>query len=733
MMKEPQYISHLRQEGDGRWVFQSNEEHSAGVAKLAGDFAADFGMRTWGEVLGLLHDKGKERKSFQQYIRRESGYEPSLRQAGEHYHSFVGAAIAREKFGKSADIFITNPILSHHTGLRDVYAISRDIEKGIPSDVDAATPSLPALKGIQLAAAPAAEDFHHIARQLFSCLVDADRLDTERFMNPDAAAIRGGKATLADLLPKLNDYLEKLAAKASETEVNRIRQQVQQRCAETATMVQGVYSLTVPTGGGKTLSSLVWAMRHAVQHGLRRVIIAIPYTSIIVQTAEILRKIFGEENVLEHHSAVDADSMDDEQRLKWESATENWDYPIVVTTNVQLFESMISNRASDCRKLHNITKSVIILDEAQTLPTQYLAVIVATLRTYQKLFHVSILLTTASQPVLTGDIEGSQDVVKGLDTVSEIIPTDYQLHDRLRRVRLEIDYNAHTYDEVAELLMAHKRVLCIVNTRRDARELFSRLPKEGVTLHLSKTMCAEHIRQTIGKVKEALADEREEVIRVVATQLVEAGVDIDFPVVFRQEAGLDSVLQAAGRCNREGRLPISTTHVFSLAKEHNLPDGDITHANNARRALPSGSDWFSPETMKLYFHQLYSQKENFDKDEVNKGLCHNPKNDYILFETAAKNFHYIDDLSKTVFVKWGEGEALIEALKQNHDYGLMKRLSRYGVNVSQWELDKLRAMGVVEKLQNEQNEMLVVAYASQYDPDVGLMTDNQWLDKNQVI
>lgn len=731
-MKEPQFISHLRQEGDGTWVFQSNEEHSAGVAKLAGGFAADFGMRTWGEVLGLLHDKGKERKSFQQYIRRESRYDPSLPQAGEHYHSFVGAAIAREKFGKSADIFLTNPILSHHSGLHDVGAISRDIENGIPSDVDAATPSLPALKGIQLAAAPAAEDFHHIARQLFSCLVDADRLDTERFMNPDAAAIRGGKATLADLLPKLNNYLEKLAAKAPDTEVNRIRQQVQQRCVETATMAQGVYSLTVPTGGGKTLSSLVWAMRHAVHHGLRRVIIAIPYTSIIVQTAEILRKIFGEENVLEHHSAVDVDSMDDERRNKWEAATENWDYPIVVTTNVQLFESMISNRASDCRKLHNITKSVIILDEAQTLPTQYLAVIVATLRTYQKLFHVSILLTTASQPVLTGDIKGCnpQVKVKGLDAVSEIIPADYQLHDRLRRVRIEIDSDAHTYDEVAEQLMAHKRVLCIVNTRRDARELFSRLPKEGVTLHLSKTMCAEHIRQTIGKVKEALADEREEIIRVVATQLVEAGVDIDFPVVFRQEAGLDSVLQAAGRCNREGRLPISTTHVFSLAKEHNLPKGDITDANEARLDLPSDSDWFSPETMKLYFRKLYRQKVNFDKGKVNEVLCLNPAKDYILFETAAKNFHYIDDLSKTVFVKWGEGEALIEDMKRNQDYGLMKRLTRYGVSVREWELTKLREMGVVEELPNG---MLVVAYASQYDPEVGLMTDNQWLDKNQVI
>lgn len=722
-MKEPQFISHLKQDDDGHWIFQSNEDHSAGVAKLAGDFADAFGMSSWGEVLGLLHDKGKERPSFQQYIRRNSGYDPSLPQAAEHRHSFVGAAMAHERFGKSSDIFLTNPILSHHSGLRDACEITDDIKDGVPNNVS--TPSLPALSRAQLTATPTQDDLHHIARQLFSCLVDADRLDTERFMAPDSAKLRDGKAGLADLLPMLTDHLDRLNAKAPDTEVNRIRRQIQQRCAEAATSAQGVYSLTVPTGGGKTLSSLLWAIRHALRHGLRRVIIAIPYTSIIVQTAQTLKAIFGDDNVLEHHSAVDIDAMDDATRRQWQMAAENWDYPIVVTTNVQLFESMLSNRASACRKLHNIVRSVIILDEAQTLPTQFLAPIVSTLRTYQRMFCVSILLTTASQPVLCGDIEGCNPRVRveGLDTIEEIMPPDFRLHDRLRRVRIDVDGEQSTYDEVAERLTAHQRVLCIVNTRRDAREVFRRLPKEGVTLHLSKTMCAEHIRQAIGRVKEALADEHEQVVRVVATQLVEAGVDIDFPVVFRQEAGLDSVLQAAGRCNREGRLAVGTTHVFSLGRDK-LPKGDISDANNARLDLPPDSDYLSPETMALYFRQLYCRKETFDKGDISKRL-----RDFC-FRTAAESFHYIDDLSQTVFVKWGGSEALIDKLMQSPDHSLMRSLSRYSVSVRPWELQRLREMGVVEEMSNG---MRVVSYASQYDPEVGLMTDNMWENENLLI
>ena len=278
-------------------------------------------------------------------------------------------------------------------------------------------------------------------------------------------------------------------------------------------------------------------------------------TSIIAQTAAILKNIFGEDNVLEHHSDFNIEDIkDDNFRQMTKLATENWDYPIIVTTNVQLFESMFDNRPSKCRKLHNICNSVIILDEVQTLPSEFLLPIVDSLKTYNKLFNTSILLTTASQPVLSGEIKGCNYTVRleGIDKITEIIPLNFNLHKKLHRAEISVDNTISTYGDVANFMKQHTRVLCIVNTRNDAKKIFDLLPNEGITLHLSKMMCPAHIKQTITQLKDALKDNRKSIIRVVSTQLIEAGVDIDFPIVLRQEAGLDSVLQAAGRCNREG-------------------------------------------------------------------------------------------------------------------------------------------------------------------------------------
>lgn len=550
-----------------------------------------------------------------------SGYSPEVKVIGNYHHAYVGGAIAGKQYGKSADNLIVNQILSHHSGLHDSDEIDAAIKKEMDQNHDGQLP--PEINTdigtIKLNKPPfvlSPNDFHHLARMLFSCLVDADYLDTESFMDKTSSELRSGKATLTELLPKLENYLLELKANATDSAVNHVRDEVQNQCIRTSESPIGFYSLTVPTGGGKTLSSLVWAMRHAIHNGQDRVIVAIPYTSIIVQTASILRNIFGEENVLEHHSNADPEQIRDERlRERMRLATENWDYPIIVTTNVQLFESMFDNRPSVCRRLHNIVNSVIILDEVQTLQVDYLQPIVDSLKTYNKLFKMSVLFTTASQPVLSGVIEGCNPKASfsGINEIKEIIPENFRLHDKLRRVRLDIDNEGKTYDEVAGMLTRHKRVLCVVNTRNDAKELYKRLPQEGVTLHLSKMMCPAHIRETIAKIKTALKDDENEIIRVVSTQLIEAGVDIDFPVVFRQEAGLDSVLQAAGRCNREGNLNTGTTYVFSLANEHNLPKGDIQDGNNARKSIVGDHDWFDPSTMKLYFRQLYCRKDSFDK------------------------------------------------------------------------------------------------------------------------
>ena len=595
-----QLISHLYQDkNDGHWVIQSNEEHTDNVAKLASDFADEFGMAPWGEVLGKLHDKGKESNAFQKYIRKASGYAPDIKVPEEHRHAYVGGVIARRIYGKGFDNIFVNQIFSHHTGLHDsdeLYGEKSDLKKNIPVEIDTNVVK----STLNKSPFPVdSNSFHHFARMLFSCLVDADYLDTEAFMDKESSDLRKNKASLKHLMPLLEKYLMNLKADVKDSEVNQIRDIVQRQCLKMSEEPVGFYSLTVPTGGGKTLSSLVWAIKHAIHNGQRRVIIAIPYTSIIMQTASVLRGIFGDENVLEHHSNFEPDDKDDALANQIKLATENWDYPIIVTTNVRLFESMFANKPSACRKLHNIVNSVIILDEVQTLPTGFLQPIVDSLKAYNKLFNVSILLTTASQPVLSGMIEGCNPKVSfdGIEKVTEIIPKEYALHDKLRRVKLEIDDEGKTYGEVAAMLETHKRVICIVNTRKDAKELYRRLPKDGITLHLSKMMCSAHIRETIDKIKTALKDESNEIIRVVSTQLIEAGVDIDFPVVYRQEAGLDSVLQAAGRCNREGRCGICTTHVFSLSKEHKLPIGEIQAANNARKNLNKNLDWFSQKAM----------------------------------------------------------------------------------------------------------------------------------------
>lgn len=731
-MEIPQYISHIRKDADGNIVaYQSNEDHSRGVALLAKNFASEFGMGNLGYVMGMLHDKGKEKREFQNYIRYQNSLteQKAYTQEGKA-HAYVGGLLAKEAL-KLVYPLIGNPIMGHHRGLYDYMDMEDEERKPIPQDiatchVDVSMQSLPSWFMTSLLQP---KDFHHIERLLYSCLVDADYLDTEQFMQPEQSALRGGKSSLSELLPMLETYLSRFGIPT--TEVNKIRKEVQDACRRESKKPSGFYSLTVPTGGGKTLSSLLWALHHAVHNGKRRIIIAIPYTSIIVQTARILKQIFGEDNVLEHHSNTDLHGLKDEKTAeKLRLATENWNYPIIVTTNVQLFESMMSSHSSSCRKLHNISNSIIILDEVQTLPTDFMQPIVDTLDTYQRLFGVSVLFTTASQPVLEGNHQGTNPSVtlKGLKAVKEIIPNTWNLHERLRRVELNIDETPYTYDEIVDRLVLHNRVLCIVNTRRDAKEIFDRLPDEGIRIHLSRMMCPAHLAENIKEMKDAIANPDNKIVRVVSTQLIEAGVDIDFPVVYRQEAGLDSVLQAAGRCNREGRLPLATTHVFSLAAEHPLPRGFITQCNNARVNMGNGYDWFSPKAMNDYFLQLYSRIQSFDKKDIEHYLY---KMDELMFETAAEKFRLIDDATIPVIVNWNDSLLLVEQLKEEGpSYSLMKRLSQYAVSIRKHDLDKMKKDGIIEEIIEN---VYVASGCKQYKCDVGLLTDNQWFEETWII
>lgn len=716
-------ISHIKNKGS----IQSNDDHQRGVAELSGRFAAELDMGDCGRLIGLLHDKGKEQAEWQKYIRGMTGYDKEYAnvKSGPN-HSYVGAIIAQKQYPRIAPL-IAQPIAGHHRGLYDYCDYIEETKRDIPHDV-----TIDEAMSVQLPNLPKLErfDLHHLVRMLFSCLVDADSLDTEAFMTPEQAKARGCHTSMQELLRKLEEYLQGLRANAPDTEVNGIRNHVQEQCIHESQGETGFYSLTVPTGGGKTLASVLWALHHAVSNNLSRIIIAIPYTSIIVQTASILKEIFGEDNVLEHHSNVNPEDIKDEvMRERLQLATENWEYPIIVTTNVQLFESLFSNKRSDCRKLHNIVKSIIILDEVQTLPLGFYKPIVHTLSTLQRVFGVSILFTTASQPILSGRIEGTNPMASfnALQSVHEIIPKEAKLHQKLRRVELQFVEGARSYDEIAEELSKHQKVLCIVNTRRDAKELFSRLPKDGICLHLSRMMCPAHVSDTIRQVKEALKNQDDTLIRVIATQLIEAGVDIDFPVVFRQEAGLDSILQAAGRCNREGKQKLGTTYIFSLGKEHPLPSGYITQTNNARMNMEQQHDWFAPEAMASYFRQLHSRIDNFDIKQMQL-LLYKPECE---FEEAAHRFRLIDDQTTSVIVNWKDSMDMVSLLrKEGISYSLMKRLSQYSVNIRKHDFQLLQQAGAIEEILEG---IYVISNPSFYDKEVGLITTNQWLEETLII
>ena len=713
-MEQPIIISHI----DNSGAIQSNEEHQKGVAQRAEHFAAEFGMGDFGRLMGLLHDKGKEQIEWQKYIQGGTNSGPN--------HSYVGAIIAQKQYPHIAPL-IAQPIAGHHRGLYDYCDYIEETKREIPKDVTTSDtipyqfPKLPNLKPF---------DLHHIVRMLFSCLVDADSLDTEAFMNPEQARLRGSYTSMKELLGMLEKHIKRLKTNTPNSEVNRIRNYVQEQCVKESQGEVGFYSLTVPTGGGKTLASVLWALHHAVKNNLHHVIIAIPYTSIIVQTAAILKKIFGEDNVLEHHSNVNPeDIINIERRERLQLATENWDYPIIVTTNVQLFESLFSNRRSDCRKLHNIVKSVIILDEVQTLPLEFYRPIVHTLDTLQRIFGSSVLFTTASQPILCGRIEGTNPMVgfDALQSVKELIPVEANLHQKLRRVELQFLEGAKSYDEIAAELAKFQKVLCIVNTRRDAKELFDRLPNDGIHLHLSRMMCPAHVSETIKQVKDALRTSDNQPVRVIATQLIEAGVDIDFPVVFRQEAGLDSILQAAGRCNREGKQKICTTYVFSLGKEHPLPTGFITQTNNARLNIGRKCDWFAPEAMISYFKQLHSRIDNFDVKQIQEFL-YKPECE---FEEAARQFHLIDDQTISVIINWNGSINLYQQLiTQGPSYLLMKKLAQYSVNVRKRDFEKLQDIGAIEE---PFEKIYTITNPSFYKSDTGLTIDNQWLEETYII
>ncbi|HEA3202285.1 TPA: CRISPR-associated helicase Cas3' [Aeromonas veronii] len=713
-------IAHVRINDDGTWAEPHLlDEHLIHVAKMAASFAHSFGAG-WAELAGRWHDLGKYSENWQSYLRSKSGYEAENahmeQQFGRVPHSMGGAIHAIEKLGPGVGHLLAYLIAGHHAGLPDWYegasALSARLVSGRTEYTEALAASIPdEILGSHDAVLnmprlnPSSVSIW--LRMLFSCLVDADFLDTERYMSPAQYAQRGHYPAVTELQQRYQDFMVTLQMNASASPLQSLRNVILQQALAAAELAPGMFSLTVPTGGGKTLASLGFALAHALRHGKKRIIYAIPFTSIIEQNAAVFRRVLGDDAVLEHHS-----DLDGQEEAHARLATENWDAPIIVTTNVQLFESLHASRTSRCRKLHNLADSIIILDEAQQLPRDFHEPITRSMQQLTDFFGVSWVLCTATQPVLaeSRDLFGRL-LLGGLRDVREMMSEPEHLARQLKRVDIQIATEPTSWEQIANKVIAEEVVLCIVNTRRHARELYTCLPDDGNNLHLSAHMCAEHRSAVIGEIRNRLAARQaggRRPLRVVSTQLIEAGVDLDFPVVFRAMAGLDAIAQAAGRCNREGRLS-EPGKVWVFMPQQSAPVGLLRQAEQCTLELVKAellSDPLAPESFVRFFELLNAKGE---RDKY--GICRLLKAERsssapvaIQFRTAAEKFRLIDNRGVPLIVPYRspgaeESPTFMWLSKMALEPGatwIYRRLQRYTVTVPESLAIKLQQLGAIE-------------------------------------
>ncbi len=677
-----------------------------------------FGNEDWAEIAGRWHDLGKYSLDFQEYIRDQSGYErenahverPNMK--GRVNHSSAGALYAflqfKEKFND--DVFariIAYSIAGHHAGLADWPSESgqsslqhRMQDKNLLADaLNENPPSFITDFELPTSKPPQDCDFSFWIRMLFSCLVDADFLDTESFMQPEKTKQRQQEITLEQLNIALDDHLNQFSKEPPEG-INIYRKRILDNCQQSAKERSGLFSLTVPTGGGKTLSSLSFALRHAIEHKKDRIIYVIPYTSIIEQTANVFKGIFKQypDAVLEHHSNFDPDENKETAYIRL--ASENWNASIIVTTAVQYFESLYAARTSQVRKLHNIANSVVILDEAQMLPPDYLIPVLKVIKELSKNYKVSHVLCTATQPALESrNTELKFDRFEGLDegTVKEIIENPDELTEVFKRVEIiSLNENIDDWKQLIEILIEHDSFLCIVDRRSDAQELYNLLPPDAGTIHLSGLMCGQHRSDVIQQIKERLKNKK--TVRVISTQLIEAGVDVDFPVVFRAMAGLDSIAQAAGRCNREGKLKkngkLVKGKVFVFNPPQPPPPGHLRQAAKIGSNLLAKSDIdpLSNHSFKEYFKQLYWIKgDKLDKKNIISDDLYRDPQFRFKFRSAAKKFKLIESDYESVLIPFGEGDKHIQTLRKTEVIyrSLRQKLQRYSVNIPKKWFDEL--------------------------------------------
>jgi CRISPR-associated endonuclease/helicase Cas3 len=725
-MRPARLVAHTPPASGGDW--HNLDDHSLAVAKMAAEFAEPFGAQDVARWLGLLHDAGKAHPDFQEYL-WTCFCEPDRKHPTVD-HKSAGAFLLQS----ARDV--PQVLLGHHGGLSDLGDVNvriRHLNQNLRERMMDAWKRFESM-GIALPQAPQptpewarksklSHEFY--LRMLFSCLVDADALDTEAHWNRDEADIRSADSpSLVDLWTRFETDQAELIARVNAgaqaaSPVNRVRAEVYDTCIQRASLPPGFFRLTVPTGGGKTRASTAFALKHALANRLDRIIFAVPFLTITDQTVDVLRQAVGSDRaVLEHHSGIEpiAESASGEETAdeRWRQlVSDNWDAPIVVTTTVQLFESLLGRKTRQCRKLHNIPRSVIILDEFQTIPAHMRAPIFDVLRELVTNYGASVVLCTATQPVLdTIEVELKAHGVR----VTELAPDPVKAFTVLERVRYawpDAD-DPWTWERVADEIRDTEQSLTIVNTVRDASTLFQVLDDPDA-FHLSTRMCGAHRRDVLRTIRARLRDGAP--CRVVSTQLVEAGVDLDFPLVLRAIAPLDRIAQAAGRCNREGRMPEKGDVVVFSLEDDAMPGGAYQHgAGITRGMLREGLvNVNDPATFDTYFRRLYA-----DRDADTREIQHYRAGR--AYEEVASRFRMIDDDTFPVVVRYTSPatEALNHLMDASRWPGTSLRdafraIQPYVVSCRSYERGRFEEAGVIEEIRSG-----LWIWSGEYDDKLGL-------------
>lgn len=711
--------------------------HLENVSKLAGKFGQWIGLHDEAILAGSLHDLGKYRQEFQGYLRGDRV------SSQETQHAAYGAVWAIQN-DQLLQAFV---IAGHHSGLHDIsdlIGIPHKTVLGLPTSLEAALQCyLADASSPQSLPIPAfitdipAENeqtlrLEFAVRMLFSCLVDADRLDSAFWPLEPPAELRLDAPVL---LERVEAERLRKSSNAPDGTLKTSRNYIFDTCLIKASLAQGFFSLTVPTGGGKTLSSMAFALAHARKHNLRRVIVVIPYLSIIEQNASEYRRILGNDVVLENHSAVKPKpDADEEEKDALELAAENWDSPVVITTSVQFIESLLSARPSRCRKLHRIANSVVIFDEVQTMPSQLLQPIFSVFRELVRQYGVSFVFSSATQPAFLKSTSLPDGFTEG--KMRPIIDHPDQLFKDLRRVNYHLPRDGETVDwpELARrmAMTEHRQSLCVVNLTRHASDLWDRLRsilpdgEKRMLFHLSSAMCPAHRLRVIRLMRWLLRHGQP--CRVVSTQLIEAGVDVDFPTVWRALGPLDSIVQTAGRCNREGRADRGDVHIFRPL-DHKIPGGVYSVATERAAIAVDRADAeealaTDPAIFADYFHGLY---QSVDTDKKIDGSTIQEDRLALKFRTVSRNATVIDNDTQPAIVAYGAGKRLIQAIRErqlppgsprfNRDD--QRSLQRYMVNLRQRDFDGLLAEKLIEPLLPNLN--VHVLHASCYHAQLGLV------------